>query len=56
MQRLAEALPRLEDAGLKIKPSKCQLLSKMVQYMYLGHVMSEKGVEADPAKICCARD
>ena len=52
--RLAEVLKRLKDAGLKIKPSKCQLLCKSVQY--LGHVVSEKGVEADPAKISCVRD
>ena len=54
LQRLAKVLRRLKDAGLKVKPSKCQLLSKSVQY--LGHVASEKGVEADPAKISCVRD
>ena len=54
LQRLAEVLRRLKDAGLKVKPSKCQLLSKSVQY--LRHVVSEKGVEADPAKISCFRD
>ena len=54
LQRLAEVLRRLKDAGLKVKPSQCQLLSKSVQY--LGHVVSEKGVEADPAKMSCVRD
>ena len=54
LQRLAEVLRRLKDAGLKVKPSKCQLLSRSVQY--LEHVVSEKGVEAHPAKISCVRD
>ena len=54
LQRLAEVLRRLKNAGLKIKPSKCQLLSKSVQY--LGHVVSEKGVQADPTEISCVRD
>ena len=51
LQLLAKVLRRLKDAGLKIKPSKCQLLSKSVQY--LGYVVLEKGVEADPTKISC---
>ena len=42
LQRLAEVLRRLKDAGLKIKPGKCQLLSKSVQY--LGHIVSEKAI------------
>ncbi|KAL5469217.1 hypothetical protein EMCRGX_G030441 [Ephydatia muelleri] len=51
LQRLRDVLQRLKDAGLKIKPSKCQLLRKSV--LYLGHIVSEKGVEVDPKKTSC---
>ncbi len=51
LARLDEVLARLREAGLKLKPSKCQLLRKSVHY--LGHVVSERGVETDPAKIEC---
>ena len=53
LQRLRDVLQRLKDAGLKIKPSKCQLLRKSV--LYLGHIVSEKGVEVDPKKTSCVR-
>jgi len=48
LERLREVLERLKDAGLKLKPSKCHLLRKSVGY--LGHVISEHGVETDPEK------
>eukprot|EP00731_Ephydatia_muelleri_P033149 Em0025g105a len=51
LQRLRDVLQRFKDAGLKIKPSKCQLLRKSV--LYLGHI--EKGVEVDPKKTSCVR-
>ena len=38
----------IRQAGLKIKPSKCDLLKKEVQF--LGHIVSEKGIAADPMK------
>ena len=41
LERLAEVLGRLRDAGLKLKPAKCHLLRKSVHY--LGHVVSEMG-------------
>ncbi len=44
-------LTRLREAGLKLKPSKCQLLRKSVHYL-----VSERGVETDPAKIECVPD
>ena len=46
-----EVLCRLKEAGLKIKPSKCHLLCKSVRY--LGYVVSEDGIAADPEKIKC---
>ena len=42
-------LQRLQWANLKIKPSKCQLLRKRISF--LGHIVSQDGLEADPAKI-----
>ena len=49
--RLAEVFTRLRNAGLKLKPGKCHLLRKSVHY--LGHVVSNRVVETDPAKIKC---
>ena len=37
--------------GLKLKPSKCLLFCKRVQY--LGYVVLERGIEIDPAKTSC---
>ena len=51
---LGKVFARLRKAGLKIKPSKCHLLQTSV--FYLGHVVSEKGVETDPEKIRCIAD
>ena len=54
VQRLEEVLYRLKLAGLKLKPSKCELLQRKVRY--LGHVVSSKGVATDPKKIEAIRD
>ena len=44
--RLQEVLVRIQEAGLKLKPSKCLFLHKRLKY--LGHIVSESGVECDP--------
>jgi len=49
LYRLELVLSKLEEAGLKLKPSKCNLFQRQVKY--LGHVLSERGIETDPAKI-----
>ena len=49
LQRLEKVLRRLQDAGLKLKPTKCELLQDEVHY--LGHVVSAKGVATDLAKV-----
>ena len=49
LQHLAEVFSRLRDAKLKIKPSKCHLLRQSVHY--LGHIISQRGVETDPDKV-----
>ncbi|KAJ8016328.1 hypothetical protein DPEC_G00006050 [Dallia pectoralis] len=51
--RLDEVLSKLSRANLKVKPAKCNLFASQVQY--LGHIISAKGVMADPAKIEAVR-
>ena len=48
-QRLGEVLDRLRQTGLKLKPEKCKLLRKKVEF--LGHIVSAEGVEVDGGKI-----
>lgn len=48
-QRLLRVLNRLKEYGLKLSPEKCKFFQTSVRY--LGHVVSEKGVETDPDKI-----
>ena len=40
---------KLEAAGLKLRPSKCDLFKQQINY--LGHVVSKEGVSTDPEKI-----
>ena len=40
---------RLQAADLKLKPSKCRLFQRRVEF--LGHIVSEDGIEVDPEKI-----
>ena len=47
--RLEAVFQKLKDARLKLKPSKCELFKK--SFAYLGHIVSEEGVETDPKKI-----
>ena len=49
LSNLREVLTRLAEAGLKLKPSKCKLVHKKVEY--LGYVVSSSGIAADPKKI-----
>ena len=49
LQRLQAVFERLKEHNLKLKPSKCMLFRKKVTY--LGHVVSEAGIETDPTKI-----
>ena len=54
LERLDEVFRRLSAAGLKLKPSKCELFKREVTF--LGHVVSEKGVKPDPRKVQCVVD
>jgi len=49
LERLGEVFSRLRAANLKLKPSKCFLCQRNVEF--LGHVVSEKGLGMQPSKI-----
>ena len=46
---LEAVFKKISDAGLKLKPSKCEFFKKWIHY--LGHIVSNKGIETDPKKI-----
>ena len=47
--QLDAVFTKIGKAGLKLKPSKCEFFKK--QIAYLGHIVSDKGIETDPKKI-----
>jgi hypothetical protein len=49
LQRLEQVFQRLQQANLKLKPSKCSFLQLEVNF--LGNKISSKGVETDRQKI-----
>ena len=49
LERLEGVFERLRKAGLKLKPSKCTFFRDRIAY--LGHIVSEKEIVADPKKI-----
>ena len=49
LERPKAVFQKLEEAGLKLKLSKCELFWR--QLAYLGHVISAEGVATDESKI-----
>lgn len=49
IENLSVIFERLLSAGLKLKPKKCTLFARKVEY--LGHVVSENGISTDPRKV-----
>ena len=49
IERLERVFQRLHDFGLTLNPSKCCFLKQSVKY--LGHIISENGMQTDPDKI-----
>ena len=47
--QLRAVFQKLKEAGLKFKPGKCEFFKKSLTY--LGHKLSEKGIETDDSKI-----
>lgn len=54
LSHLQQVLQRFREAHLKLKPSKCALFQKSVNF--LGHVVSAEGVRCDPSKISAIKD
>src|SRR5438045_9624737 len=48
-QHLDAVLQCLGDAGLRLKPKKCVFAARQV--IYLGHLISEKGIQPDPGRV-----
>ena len=46
LERLEEVLYRLKISGLKLKPSKCELLKSEI--LYLGHIVGKEGIKPNP--------
>lgn len=53
MERLRLVFGRLREAGLKLKTNKCTLLAS--ETLYLGHIVSDKGIKYDPRKVEAAK-
>ena len=47
--RLKAVFEKLKQAGLKLKPSKCELFRQ--ELTYLGHVVSKDGIQTNPKKV-----
>ena len=52
--RLENVFRQLEHHGLKLKGSKCEFFQRQVQY--LGHIVSDRGVQTDPDKIAALKE
>ena len=49
IEKLTKVFQRLREEGLKLKPKKCFFAKSSVKY--LGHIVSQRGLEPDPEKI-----
>ena len=52
-ENLERVLERLSSTGLKLKPKKCKVLQKEIQF--LGYLVSKEGVKTDPEKVKVCR-
>ena len=53
-RRLGQVMCNIRKTGLKLNKSKCVLGAKEI--LFLGHIASQYGIKADPAKISAIRD
>ncbi|MCG8076676.1 MAG: reverse transcriptase family protein [Candidatus Thiodiazotropha taylori] len=53
VNNLSQVFERFQQAGLKLKPRKCNIFAKQVEF--LGHVISEAGIKTDPKKTDCVK-
>ena len=49
IKQLRSVFKKLDQAGLCLKPSKCEFFKKRVEY--LEHIVSENGIKTNPKKI-----
>lgn len=49
LEKLQEVFKRIKEAGLKIKPSKCEFFKN--ELVFLGHIVGEKGIRPNPKTI-----
>ena len=54
LQHLEIIFERLHEASLKLKRSKCSFMK--VHTEYLGHLISEKGIESMPDKVAAIKE
>ena len=54
LRNLAAVFDRIQEAGLKLKPSKCHFLQDQVKY--LGHIVTMEGIAADPDKTAVIKE
>ncbi len=52
-ERLMRVLNQLKEFGLKLSPGKCKFFQTSVKY--LGHIVSERGIETDPDKVAALK-
>ena len=53
LESLGAVFQKLEQAGLKLKPSKCKVFHR--QMTYLGHIVSSQGIATNEGKIDAIR-
>ena len=49
LEHLESVFHRLQECGLKLSPKKCKFFKRKVRYV--GYIVSESGIEADPEKV-----
>ena len=54
LKHVRQLFDRLREADLKLKESKCNFLKAHVQY--LGHLISDKGIEPVPEKLASIKN
>ena len=53
-ERLFVALTQIQTAGVTLNPSKCQF--NKCQLKYIGHLIDQRGIQADPDKMSAIRE
>ena len=54
LDHLQRVISRLQNAGLKLKPTKCYFIQQQVEY--LGHVITPQGISPNPARLQAVQD